>query len=188
MITTADFSKGTRILINGEPYQILDIFLQSPTARGGSTLVKIKARNLLDGRFVSESFKAGEKFEEADITYNNVQFLYWQGNEAVFMNGETYDQFSIDREALGTQAKYLNEDLKIKALIFNGNVVNVEIPQHVTLTVTTVEPGDKGNTASGSVTTRAELDNGMSVQAPLNIKEGQIVLIDTTNDTYYKRA
>lgn len=188
MITTSDFKKGIRILINDEPFQIQNFTLQSPTARGGSTLVKMRAKSLLTGRLINESIKSGTKFDEPDISYSTVQFLYREGDGSVFMNSEDYEQFSITKEALGEMDKYLTEELKIKALYFNGNVLNIEIPQYVELTITMVEPGERGNTSSGTVTTKAELSNGMEIQVPLNIKEGQKVLIDTTDDSYYQRA
>lgn len=188
MITTADFSKGTRFLHKGEPYVIVDISVQSPSARGASTLVKVKARNLLNGKLHSETFKAGSKFDVPDLVFNNVQFLYVDGDQAVFMDQTSYEQFQLPMEALGNQGKYLTDELSIKAMYFNNKPVNIDIPQHVSLQVTMVEPGTRGNTASGSVTTKAELENGVEIQVPLNIKEGDRVLVDTTNDTFYQRA
>jgi elongation factor P len=188
MITTADFSIGTRILIDNEPFEIVDMTVQSPTARGGNTLVKFKARNLLNGRLTSESVKAGTKFEEPEIRFAHVQYLYTEGEDAVFMDQETYEQFNIPLAALGEQARYLDPELKIKAMYFNEAPVNIELPQYVELEVTMVEPGSRGNTANSTVTTRAELSNGMEVQVPLNIKQGERVLINTTNHTYHQRA
>ncbi len=188
MLTTADFKKGTKILINNEPYQILDFTIQSPTARGGGTLVKMKARNLISGQLLNESIKAGSKFEEPDLHFANVQFLYMNGREAVFMNNESYEQFNLTSDVLDNIEKYLNESLKIKALYFNGNVINIEIPQFVTLEVTMVEPGDRGNTSSGTVMTGAELSNGMQIKVPLNTKVGQMIQVDTTTDSYHQRA
>lgn len=188
MLTTSDFSKGTRYLYKDEPYVILDVTVQSPTARGGSTLVKVKSRNLLNGKFVSESFKSGTKFEEPDLTFSTVQFLYFDADEAVFMDASSYEQFQLSKAAIESESRYLNEELKIKAMYFNGTPVSIEIPAQVELTITYVEPGTKGNTASGSVTTKAELSNGMECQVPLNIKDGDRILVDTASHTYYSRA
>jgi elongation factor P len=188
MITTSDFSKGTRILINDEPYQIVDLTVQSPTARGGNTLVKFKARNLLNGRLTNESVKSGTKYEEPDLHFNNVQYLFTDGSDAVFMDQSSYEQFNLPLESLGNGAKYLNDELKIRAMYFNGQPVNIELPTHVELEVESVEPGTRGNTASGSVTTRATMSNGMDCQVPLNIKNGDRVLISTEDDSYYQRA
>jgi elongation factor P len=188
MISTSDFSKGQRFLHGEEPYVIVDVHAQSPSARGGSTLIKIKARNLLNGKLISESFKSGEMFGEPDLRYSSVQFLYWDGDNAVFMDQENFEQFNVARDAIGNQAKYLNEELKIKAMYFNDAPVNVEIPQHVACQISSAEPGTKGNTANSTVLTNAELTNGITVKVPLNVKDGDHVLIDTFNDTFYKRA
>tara|TARA_B100001094_G_C18132297_1_gene772971 strand:+ start:703 stop:1269 length:567 start_codon:yes stop_codon:yes gene_type:complete len=188
MITTADFSKGTRYLHKDEPFAIVDFTVQSPTARGGATLVKVKARNLLTGQLVNETFKSGSKFEQPDLAFSTVQYLYADGEDIIFMDQSTYEQFQLSKLTLANEAKYLSEDLKIKAMYFNGNPISIEIPQHVELVVTMVEPGAKGNTASGSVTTKSELSNGMECQVPLNIKEGDKILVDTNTNTFYSRA
>jgi len=188
MITTADFKKGTRILIKDEPFVILDFTLQSPTARGGSTLVKVKARSLLSGSLINESIKSGSKFEQPDVRYATVQYLYQEGQSEVFMNSENYEQFSLAFDVLGNIRKYLTDELKIKALYFNDQVLNIEIPQYVKLEVTVVEPGEKGNTSSGTVMTNAEVSNGMSLKVPLNTKQGQAILVDTQTDLYHQRA
>ena len=125
---------------------------------------------------------------EPDVRYASVQYLYMDGDDAVFMDQETFEQFQVSREAIGEQHKYLNENLKIRAMYFNDNPVNVDIPQHVECTVESVEPGAKGNTASGSVTTNAVLENGVTVKVPLNIKDGDKILVDTTTNAFYKRA
>lgn len=188
MITTSDFGKNVRFLYEGEPYVIVDFTVQSPSARGASTLFKVKARNLLNGKLISETFKAGTKFEQPDVRMATVQYLYNEGDDAVFMDSETFDQFNLSLESIGTGAKYLREDLKIKALYFNNQPVNVELPQYVECEVETVEPGTRGNTASGSVTTKATLTNGIEIQVPLNIKNGDHILVSTSDDSFYQRA
>lgn len=188
LLTTSDFAKGVRILIDGEPYSIIDLTVQSPTARGGNTLVKFRARNLLNGRLSNESIKSGTKFEEPDLYFSSVQFLYVDGDEGVFMDQETFEQFQLKLESLGYGSRFLSEELKLKAMYFNGNPLNIELPTSVELTIDTVEPGTRGNTASASVTTKATLSNGDECQVPLNIKEGDKVLINTEDGSYYQRA
>ena len=188
MISTADFSKGTRFLHKDIPFVIVDVNLQSPTARGGSTLVKVKARNLLTGQLVNETFKSGTKFEQPDLSQSHVQFLYFDGEDVVFMDQETYEQFTLPVSSLENEKPYLSEDLKIKVLMFNDRPLSIEIPARVELTVESVEPGTRGNTASGSVTTKAVLSNGMECQVPLNIKDGDRILLDTAAHTFYSRA
>ena len=188
MLTTTDFSKGTRFLIDDEPYVIVDFTVQSPSARGGNTLCKFKARNLLTGRLRSESVKSGTKYDEPDLHFNSVQFLYVDGTDGVFMDQSTYEQFNLTLESIGFGAKFLTDELKIKAMYFNGNPVNVELPETVPMSVDSVEPGSRGNTASASVTTKAVLSNGEECQVPLNIKEGDKILVVTESGAYHSRA
>lgn len=188
MISTSDFGKNVRFLYNNEPYVVLEVHVQSLGGRGGTGLVKVKARNLLTGKFVREEFKAGTKFDEPDLVYTNVQYLYNEGKDAVFMDQDSYEQFSIPLEALGTQAQYLRDDIKIRAMYFNGSPVNIEIPRYVTFKVKSVEPGTRGNTATGTVMTNAELENGVIMKVPLGVKEGDSVVINTHEDAFHARG
>ncbi|MBQ49196.1 MAG: elongation factor P [Zetaproteobacteria bacterium] len=188
LISTSDFSKGTRYLHKETPFVIVDITVQSPTARGGSTLIKVKARNLLSGQLINDNFKAGTKFEQPDITFSQVQYLFQDAEDLVFMDLSSYEQFQLTKASLENEAKYLTEELKIKAMYFNGTPISIEIPSQIELIVTMVEPGTKGNTASSSVTTKSELSNGMECQVPLNIKEGDKILVDTVTNSYYSRS
>jgi elongation factor P len=188
MITTADFGKGTRILLNGEPYVILDVTIQTAGGRGGNTQSKFRARNLLTGKLVNEAVKAGTKFEEPDLRYGNVQFLYLDGDSAVFMDQETFDQFNIPLATIDEQARYLAEDVKLKVMYFNGTPVNVEFPQHVAVKVAMVEPAERGNTATGAVMTRAQLENGHDVQVPAHVKSGDTILVNPLDHSFYQRV
>jgi elongation factor P len=188
MLTTADFGKGVRILMNNEPYTILDVSMQTASGRGSNTLVKFKARNLLTGKLVSEAVKAGTKFEEPDLRYGNVQYLYSEGDQAVFMDQESYEQFNLALEVIGEQARYLSEEVKLKAMYFNGTPVSVEFPMHVPMKVSSVEPADRGNTATGSIMTRAELEGGYECQVPVHVKSCDTILVNTTDHTFYQRV
>lgn len=188
MLTTADFGKGTRILLNGEPYVILDVTMQTASGRGSNTLIKFRARNLLTGVLVNEQTKNGTKFEEPDVRYVNVQFLYLEGDQAIFMEQESFEQIGIPLAIIGEQARYLREDVKIKAMYFNDQPVSVELPQHVAMKVTMVEPADRGNTATGTVMTRAELEGGHECKVPVHVKEGDTILVDTSEHAFYQRV
>jgi elongation factor P len=188
VLTTADFGKGVRILMNGAPYTILDVTMQTAQGRGSNTLIKFKARNMLTGQLVSESVKSGSKFEEPDLHYANVQYLYSDGDQAVFMDQDSYEQFTLALEAVGDQARYLREDVKIKAMYFNGAPVSVEFPQHVPMLVDTVEPADRGNTATGTVMTRAVLAGGFECRVPVHVKAGDTILVDSLEHTFYQRV
>ena len=188
MLTTADFGKNVRILLNGEPYTILDVTMQTASARGGNTLVKFRARNMLTGKLVNEAVKNGSKFEEPDLRYVQVQYLYPDGDQAVFMDQESYEQFNISMESIGEQARYLRDDVKIRATYFNGVPVTVEFPQHVAVKVDMVEGADRGNTATGTVMTRAELEGGQECLVPIHVKSGDTILVDTSDHSFYQRV
>ncbi len=188
MLTTADFAKGVRILIGNDPCEIIETTSQSPSARGSATLVKVKARSLLTGKLLNETFKAGTKFEEPEVHFATVQYLYTEGSDIVVMDKENYEQFSLPSENIGSRVKYLHEDLDLRALYYNGSIVNLELPAQVKLEVEFSEPGEKGNTASSTVTKLARMTNGIEVQVPLFIKEGQSIWVNTIDDSFAKKG
>ena len=188
MISTADFGKNVRILLNNEPYVILDVTMQTASGRGSNTQIKFKARNLLTGKLVNEAVKSGSKFEEPDLRFGNVQYLYPEGDQAVFMDQESFEQFNLAKEIIGEQVRYLRDDVAIKAMYFNGVPVSVEFPQHVVMKVTMVEPADRGNTATGTVLTKAELEGGYECQVPVHVKSGDSIWVDTTDHSFHQRV
>ena len=189
MISTADFKKGARILIDGDPYVIMEIQTQSPSARGAATLVKLKIRNLRTDQVFDRSFKAGEKFQEPDLEKKLVQCLYADGeDDFVFMDMVTYDQFSLSREDLGEQANYLSDGMEMKAMFFEGKILDLELPTAVELKVVEAEAGTKGDTASGGATKRAILANGLKIQVPLFIQTGDVVRVSTKTGKFLERA
>ncbi len=188
MISTSDFGKGTRILMEGQPFVIIEVSMQTASGRASNTLVKFKARNLLTGKLTSEAVKNGSKFDEPDLRYGNVQYLFSEAENAVFMDQESYEQFNLSLEVIGEQTRYLSEDVKIRAMYFNGTPVSIEFPSHVPVKVSSVEPADRGNTASGQIMTRAELENGTECQVPTHVKSGDTILIATEDHSFYQRV
>jgi len=188
LITTADFKKGLRLLIDGEPYTLMDYTVQSPSARGSATLVKAKVRNFLSGAVFDRTFKSGEKFEEPDIEIRTVQFLYSSGGDYTFMDNVSYDQFTLTREALGDAALYLVEGSTLRSIAFNGRVVGVDLPQFVEIAVASVEPAARTDTQSGSATKMGTLVSGATIRVPLYLKEGEVVEVDTTTGRFVRRV
>lgn len=188
MISTGDFCRGKRILIEGKPYEITDITTQSPSARGAATLVKIKARNLLDGKLINETIRSGLKFDEPNLQFTQMQFLYVDGADVVLMDISSYEQFNLPLEVLGSAAKFLQEGMELKAIYFDDNLVNAEMPKQVEVEVASVEPAAKGNTASGGVTTTARLTNDIEIQVPTFIKEGQKIVVDTEKTVFVRKV
>lgn len=188
MITTADFKKGLRFLVEGEPYMLMDYTVQSPSARGSATLVRTKIRNILTGAVFDRTFKSGEKFEEADVETRTVQFLFSSGDEFTFMDTASYDQFTLDRSRLGDAPDYMVDGCTLRSMLFNGNVVGVELPQFVEIEVSEVEPSAKTDTASGSATKMATLVTGARIRVPLYLKEGESVEVETATGRFVRRA
>ena len=192
MITTADFKKGVRVEIDNAPWTVVTVNTQTPSARGAATLVKVRLKNILSGQVSDRTFKAGEKFSVPDVEIRPAQFLYQApdgaGHIYHFMDMSSYDQFELRNDDFGDDVRWLVENLEVKSILYNGRVVSVELPQFVELEISSVEPGSRGDTASGSVTTAAYTSTGLRVQVPLFIKEGDRIRVDTTTGNFKDRS
>ena len=170
------------------PYHCLEVEVSRPTARGGQTLVRIKMRNLLTRAVFDKTFKAGEKFAEPDLTTVEASFLYTDGTWYHFMDQETFDGLTLQPEMLGDDRQLLVDNLMVQVHKFNGNPIGVQFPPHVELTVTSTEPGARGDTASGSVTKLATLETGLEIRVPLFIKEGEKIRVHSETREFAGRA
>jgi len=192
MLSTSDFKKGLRVEVDGQPWTVVSTNTQSPSARGAATLVKCRLRNVLDGGISDRTFKSGEKFVEPDLQFRPAQYLYSEpdGGETVFhfMDAQSYEQFFLRDGDLGDDAQWLVDNLEVRAVVYNDRVVGIELPQFVEMQLETVEPGSRGDTASGGVTTNAYTATGVRVQVPLYINAGDTVRIDTTNGAFKDRV
>jgi elongation factor P len=187
MICTADFKKGVRLLLDGEPYLLIDYSVQTPSARGSATLVKAKIRNILTGAVFDRTFKAGERFAEPDVDLRPVQFLYRDGVGFHFMDQTTYEQFHLDERRLGEAPRYLGDGAVVRALLFNGSIVGVELPQFMEFEVVETEPAVRGDTASGKVLKEATITTGATVKVPLYIEQGERILVATETGDFVRR-
>jgi elongation factor P len=187
MITTSDFKKGTRFEFEGEPWQILDIAVQSPTARGGGTLVKTKCRNLLTGAFSAKTFKSGDKFQEPDLELKNGTYLYRDDEFFYFMDSESYEQYSLGDTEVGDQKNYLVDNMELRIQLYNGRPIGVDVPSTIVLTITDTEPAVRGDTVN-AVTKGATLETGLVVQVPMFCERGQRIKVDTRDARYIQRA
>ncbi len=188
MLTTGDFKKGIRILVDGEPYVLMDYTVQTPSARGAATLVRTKIRNIVTGAVFDRTFKAGEKFEEPDVQFRQVQFLYGDGESCNFMDLGSYEQFGLPAEQLGDAVPWLREGLELRAVAYNGQVVNVELPAFVEAEVEMAGAGSRGDTASGKNLKDALLTNGVTVKVPLFVESGDRIIVDTRTGEFARRA
>jgi elongation factor P len=188
MIATADFRRGARILVDGQPFTIEEHTVQTPSARGAATLVKARLRHIVTGQVNDRTFKAGERFEEPDVSIRNVQYLFADGDGHHFMDLESYEQFTLAPEDLGDAVPWLTDNLECTAVVYNGAAVGVNLPAFVEAEVDMVGAGSKADTASGKNTKEAVLTNGETVRVPLFVGSGERILIDTRTWEFAKRA
>ncbi len=188
MLTTSDFRRGTAILVEGQPYIIVEYSVQSPTARGASTLVRTKARNVITGQVLDMTFKSGDKFEEPDLERRKINFLYSDGDDHHFMDEDSFEQFHLRPTTLGDAVRWLREGITLRSIVFEGRVVGVEVPQFLEFEVVETGPGGRSDMASGKVMKSARLSNGTEIRVPVYLQAGEIVLVDTTTGEFVKRA
>ncbi len=188
MLTTGDFRKGLAILVEGQPFIIMEYTVQTPSARGSATLVRIKGRNVITGQVLDMTFKSGEKFEEPDLERRKINFLYADGDASHFMDEESFEQFHLDRKALGETVKWLREGVTLRSIVFQGRVVGVELPQFVEMKVVETGPGGRSDMASGKVTKPATLENGTQIRVPVYLQADETVMVDTTTGEFVKRV
>ena len=188
MLTTSDFRKGLAIQVEGLPYIIVEYSVQTPSARGSATLVRIKGRNVLTGQVLDMTFKSGDKFEEPDLERRKINFLYSDGDDFHFMDEQSYEQFHMGREALGDTVQWLREGVTLRSIVFESRVVGVELPQFVELKVIETGPGGRSDMASGKVTKPATLENGTQIRVPVYLEAGETAMVDTTTGEFVKRV
>ena len=187
MISTSDFKRGLVIQIDGAPCVILDVAFQSPSARGASTMVKTRYRNLLTGQVLDKTFRSGDKLEEADFERHKGQFLYADGDRGVFMDLENYEQFELEADGFAPIAPFLLEGTEVQLGLFQGRMVNVDLPQNVELTVVETAPVLKNATATAQ-TKEAILETGLKLQVPPYLDVGDRVKVDTRDGRFISRA
>lgn len=179
-----ELKKGTVFQMNGVPYIVVD-YNQKVMGRGGS-IVNVRIKSLLDGKVLNETFKGNEQLEPAEVTKQNVQYLYTTGDTFYFMNQDSFEQFEINADMIGDGAGYLKEGEIVVLQSFDGTPINVELPKNVYLLVTYTEDVVKGDT-SGNVTKPATLETGVEVRVPAFIKQGDVISIDTASGAYRER-
>ncbi len=188
LINANELKKKMLIELEGQPYHVLDVFFATPTARGASTMVRTRLKNLLNGSVQEKSFRTSEKFPEPDVEIAAVSFLYDDGDGFHFMDQSTYEQFMISEDRVGDDRFYLKEGLILEIFKYNGQAVSLQLPQYVELAIASTEPGMRGDTAAGGATKVAKLETGLEVRVPLFMKEGESVRVNTQTGEVAGRA
>ncbi len=182
---TSQFKKGLKVLLDGEPYLMVDTEFRKPGK--GQAVYTIKLKNLLRGNVLERNYRSGDKIESADVTEAQLQYLYNDLKNWVFMHPETYEQYEISKESLGGDERWLKENESAAVVFWNGLPISVTPPNHVILEVTYCEPGAKGNTAT-NVQKPATLETGAEIGVPIFINIGDHVKVDTRTGTYIERV
>jgi elongation factor P len=183
-VSTAEFRKGLKIELDGQPYNIVE-FQHVKPGKGGA-FVRTKLKHLRLGRVVDRTFRAGEKVGLVEYEQRSMQFLYKDENFH-FMNLDTYEQIALDADVVGEAANWLKETMEVEVFVINGEPAGVDVPNFVELEVVKTDPGLRGDTASGG-SKPATLETGAVVQVPLFIDQGEVLRIDTRTGAYIERA
>jgi elongation factor P len=180
-----DLKTGTTFEEGGQPWLVLT-YEHSKMGRGGAVL-RTKLKNLLTGATVQKTFQGSDKFEPVNLERKKAQYLYEDSGIYFFMDEVSFEQFPLDAAIGGDAAKYIKEGDSIQLQYYKGKPINVDLPIKVKLKVTHAEKADKGNTATAA-TKPVELETGFTVNAPMFIKEGDTIVIDTRDGSYVERA
>lgn len=174
--------------LDNVPYYCLEAEVNTPTARGGQTLVRLKIRNLLTSAVFEKTFKASDKFKEPDLQMVAASYLYSDGEGSHFLDQETFETLTLPAEVIGSALEFLLDGSLIEMRKFNGNPIGLELPAFVELEVADTEPGVRGDSSSGSVTKVAKLETGLEIRVPLYIKQGEKVKVSTETREFGGRA
>lgn len=185
MATTNDLKNGMTLDLDGSLWTVVEFQHVKPGK--GPAFVRTKMKQVLTGKVVEKTFNAGVKVEVAVVEKRDMQYLYKDGTDFVFMDTSSYDQITISGATVGEAANYMLENAEVIVAMHEGNPLYVELPASVALEITYTEPGIQGDRSSGG-TKPATLETGIDIQVPLFIKQGEKVLVDTRDGSYLGRA
>ena len=185
MATTNDLKNGMTLDIDGQLWTVVEFQHVKPGK--GPAFVRTKLKQVLTGKVVDKTFNAGVKIEIAILEKREMNFLYKEGEDFVFMDNKTFDQMNISAATVGYSAQYMLENTEAIVAIHENNPLYIELPASVVLTITYTEPGLQGDRSSGG-TKPATVETGIQIQVPLFIKQDEKVLVDTRDGSYLGRA
>ena len=185
MATTNDLKNGMTLDIEGQLWTVVEFQHVKPGK--GPAFVRTKLKQVLTGKVVDKTFNAGVKIEIAVLEKREMNFLYKEGEDFVFMDNKTFDQMNISAATVGDSAQYMLENTEAIVAIHENNPLYIELPASVVLTITYTEPGLQGDRSSGG-TKPATVETGIQIQVPLFIKQDEKVLVDTRDGSYLGRA
>jgi elongation factor P len=181
---TNQFRKGLKIEIEGVPYEIVDFQHVSPGK--GRAFTRTKVKNMLNGNVTEKTITSGDKVDRANMEQVEMSFLYKDSAGYNFMNQSTFDQLIIQEETLGDAKLYMQENMVVQVMMYNERPIGVELPTFVALKIVETDPAFKGDTVGG--TKPAKLETGAVVQVPFHLKEGDVIRVDTRENTYMDKV
>lgn len=188
MPKASDLKQGSAIEINGEPYAVKKIEVRNPTSRGASTLYKIRFAHMKTKQKLDESYKGDDFLKEADCSKVMVQYSYQDGETYTFMNLESYDQYTLNKDDLEGQLGYLTEGMEgIIILLLDDAPLGIELPTTVSLEIVETPPSMKGSSATNR-TKPATLSTGIEIQVPEYIGTGEVIKVNSSTGKFMSRA
>lgn len=185
MISTAEFRNGSRLMVEGQPFHIVE-FQHVKPGKGGA-FVRTKLKSYLTGNVLDRTFRSGERFDEPDLEECDMQFLYATGDSYTFMDTASYEQYTYEKRQLGSNADLLKENMIAKILVYEHRPITVILPNFIELKVVDGEPGVRGDTASGG-SKPAIVETGATIKVPLYLEVGEIIRIDTRTREFVERV
>jgi len=187
MIQASNLKKGAVVVVNNVAQIVETVQAKSPSARGGSTIYKIRMRNLVSGQKIDHSFKGDDAFQEADFDKRPVEYSYCDGENYVFMDLETFEQYELNKQFMGDDLNFLTDGLECVALLVEGSFKALTLPDSVTLKVTECAPGLKSASATARTKT-AQVETGFELQVPEYLENGELIKINTRTGEFQSRA
>lgn len=184
--TTADIRKGAVIRQPNDLYVVVDFQHVNPGK--GAAFTRTRMKGLGSGKVVEVTYKSGETLDIVEVNFQTMQYLYKTGENFAFMNMKSYEQIEMNGELVGEDGKYLKEGIDVVVGMYGEQPVALQLPKKIVYKVVEAPPAVKGDTASGNVTKEVVCDNGLHVQAPIFIKEGEDILVNTETGEYSARA
>ncbi len=185
MYESSDLRKGLKIQLDGEPYVVTQFEFSKPGK--GQAIYKVRLKNMLTGSSIERSYRSNEKFQRADLNSTHMEYLYFDGQNYVFMDQSTFENHLADESVIGDKKGFMLENTTMEVLFFGEKIIDVTLPSFVELKIVKSEPGVKGDTAT-NVTKPATLETGIEVNVPLFIDEGEYIKVDTRTGEYVERV
>ena len=186
MASTSDIRKGVVIRQNNDLFVVVEFQHVNPGK--GAAFVRTRMKSLSSGKVIENTYKTSETVDIVSVNFQTMQYLYESGESYAFMNMSSYEQIEMDADLIGDEAKYLKEGLEVIVGLYEGRPVSIQLPKKIQYKVVEAPPAVKGDSASGNVTKEIALDNGLKIQAPIFIKVGEEILVNTETGLYSARA